>query len=429
MQNINKKTLAVNAKASLITGLSFFCVFNGLTTVKAQEVLPLDTILQRIVAQNQQLKAYDVKAKSFNYAAQATKGWMAPMVGVGTFMTPYPGQMLMSGADKGSVMFQVEQEIPNVWKQKAQQKAIISQADGLLAGKEVKLNDFKYDARKLYYAWLVALQKLDVLAQSEKIMQVMKKVEEVRYPFNQSKLSAVFLTTAKLQELENMKRMQHSEIAKAKAWLNALMNRQGNVDFKIDTAFIPKFTGLGLIDTSKLASARKDIKQMDAEITSMQLNIATMKTQVKPDFKLRLDHMSPLGTGMPKAFSVMGMVSIPIAPWSAKMYKAEVKGMQYEVEAMQMEKSAMLQETQSMLFGMQQQITIMQQQVKSLEEKVLPTLQKSLDVNVLNYRENKAALPEVIASWEAMAMMQDKVLDEKLKLYLMIAEYEKEIYR
>lgn len=260
-------------------------------------------------------------------------------------------------------------------------------------------------------------------------MQTMKKVEEIRYPFNQSKLGSVYQTSAKLEETENMKRMQEGEIGRAKAWLNSMMNQQGNTDFVIDTNTLPRFMAAANLDTASLALARKDIAKMDYSIQSMQLNIDAMKRQGRPDFRVRFDHMSPLGSGMPKAFSVMGMISIPIAPWSSKMYKSEVKGMQYEVEAMQIEKAAMLQETQGMLYGMQYQIKTMQQQIEAMEKKIIPTLQKTLDVNVLAYRENKMQLPEVIASWEALNMMQNNVLDEKLKLYLMIADYEKELYR
>jgi cobalt-zinc-cadmium efflux system outer membrane protein len=422
MYNINNKWS--RSFAGLVLAVMLFT-----QSANAQQTLSLDSILHRIANNNLQLKAYDVKSKSYQYLAEASKGWMAPMVGLGTFMTPYPGQMVMDDKDKGALMFQVEQDIPNPLKQNAQRKAIASKANGVLASKTVKLNDLKYNARQLYYTWLVAEQKLGVLQESAKVMQTMKKVEEIRYPYNQSKLGAVFQTTAKLEELENMKRMQSSEIAKAKAWLNALMNQHGEVDFKIDTALVPQIPLAAAIDTARLATMRGDIQQMDFEIQSMNLNIASMKTQAKPDFKLRFDHMSPLGSGMPKAYSIMGMVSIPIAPWSSKMYKNEVKGMQYEVEAMSLEKSAMLQETQGMLFGMQQQIKLMQAQVKGIEQKVLPTLQKVLDVSVLSYRENKSALPEVIAAWEAVLMMREKVLDEKLKLYLMIADYEKEIYR
>jgi len=226
-----------------------------------------------------------------------------------------------------------------------------------------------------------------------------------------------------------MIRMQEGDIAKSRAWLNSLMNQPGNADIAIDTNYQPKFVQADAIDTGSLALARNDIKKMDYNIQSMQLNIEAMKKQSRPDFKLRFDHMSPLTKMMPKAFSVMGMVSIPIAPWSSKMYKSEVKGMEYEVQAMDKEKAAMLQETQGMLYGMQFEIQSMQKRIDAMESKIIPALQKSLDVNFLNYRENKMELPEVIDSWEALTMMQTSVLDEKLKLYLMIADYEKELYR
>ncbi len=398
--------------------------------VNAQtQVLPLDTILKRIDQNNLLLKSYGLKAESYQYTAKAATAWMAPMVGVGTFMTPYPGQMVMDERDKGSLMFQVEQDIPNYGKLKAQKKYIESKAKVERANREITLNDFKTQAKKLYYSWLVAQQKLLVLQKSTQIMQTMKKIEEIRYPFNQSKLGSVYQTTAKLEETENMKRMQEGEIGKAKAWLNSLMNRAGNTDFVIDTTTVPQFTAAGSLDTASLATARKDIEQMNYNIQSMQLNIDAMKKQRNPDFRIRFDHMSPLSSDMPRAFSVMGMVSIPIAPWASKMYKSELKGMQYEIDAMQMQKAAMLQESQGMLYGMQYQIKTMQAQINSMEKKIIPTLQKTLDVNVLNYRENKMQLPEVIASWEALTMMQNNVLDEKLKLYLMIADYEKELYR
>lgn len=420
------RQIATSVGVALIALLLLFPAF---AQAQKAPVLPLDSILQRIDANNLLLKSYELKAEAYQYNAKAATAWMAPMVGVGTFMTPYPGQMIMDGRDKGSLMLQLEQDIPNFAKQNAQKKYIESKAKVERTTRDVTLNDFKAQAKKLYYAWLVAQQKIAVLDKSTQIMQTMKKIEEIRYPFNQSKLGSVYQTTAKLEETENMKRMQLGEIGKAKAWLNSLMNRPGNIDFAIDSTYQPQFVAASNLDTASLAMARKDIQKMDYNIQSMQLNIASMKKQSKPDFRLRFDHMSPLGSGMPKAFSVMGMVSIPIAPWSSKMYKSEVKGMQYEVEAMQMEKAAMLQETQGMLYGMQYQIKTMQQQITAMEKKIIPTLQKTLDVSVLSYRENKMELPEVISAWEALNMMQSNVLDEKLKLYLMIADYEKELYK
>ena len=64
-----------------------------------------------------------------------------------------------------------------------------------------------------------------------------------------------------------------------------------------------------------------------------------------------------------------------------------------------------------------------------MEEKVIPALQKMLDAYFITYQENKMQLTLVIDAWEALVMMQMNVLDEKLKLYEMIVDYEKELYR
>lgn len=417
MYNIKIKIIAVGLL------LPFFA------SAQQQPTLSLDSILQRIDKNNLLLQSYALKAESFKHSAKAATAWMAPMVGVGTFMTPYPGQMIMDEGDKGSLMLQLEQDIPNPLKTNANKRYIESKGKVENETRGVTLNLYKTQAKRLYFSWLVAQQKITVLEQNEKIMQTMKKIEEIRYPFNQSKLGSVYQTTAKLEENRNMIRMQEGEIAKARAWLNSLMNEKGNAEFKIDTSYQPVFILAASLDTDVLAKARNDIRKMDYSIQSMELNIEAMKKQSRPDFKVRFDHMSPLTKTMPKAFSIMGMVSIPIVPWSSKMYKSEVKGMEYEVQAMAKEKAAMLQETQGMLYGMQFEIQSMQKRIDAMEHKIIPTLQKTLDVNFLSYRENKMELPVVIDAWEALTMMQTNVLDEKLKLYLMIADYEKELYR
>lgn len=401
----------------------------GKTNAGQQPVLSLDTILQRIDKNNLLLQSYGLKAESYKHIAKAATAWMAPMVGVGTFMTPYPGQMVMDDRDKGSIMLQFEQDIPNPVKLNANRRFIESKGKVENETRGITLNDYKAQAKKLYFTWLVANQKVSVLKQNEKIMETMKKIEEIRYPYNQSKLGSVYKASAKIEENRNMIRMQEGDMAKARAWLNSLMNMQGNAGFDIDLNYQPKFVPVSSIDTASLSVARNDIRKMEYGISSMKLNIEAMKKQSRPDFKLRFDHMSPLTKMMPRAFSVMGMISIPIAPWSSKMYKSEVKGMEYEVLAMEKEKSAMLQETQGMLYGMQFELQSMEKRIEAMEEKIIPTLQKTMDVNFLSYRENKMELPEVLASWEALTMMQTSVLDEKLKLYLMIADYEKELYR
>lgn len=392
-------------------------------------VLPLDSILQRVDRNNILLQSYGLKAESYKYSADAATAWMAPMVGVGTFMTPYPGQMIMDPRDKGSLMLQLEQDIPNPAKLSAKKKYIASQGKVEKATRDITLNDLKAQAKRLYFNWLVAKQRIAVLRENEKVMVTMKKIEEVRFPYNQSQLSGVFKANAKIEDNHNMIRMQEGNIAKARSWLNSLMNAPGNQLFEIDTTYQPQFEIASSYDTASLATARKDVVKMDENIHSMQLNIESMRREKKPDFKIRFDHMYPLDAMMPNAFSAMGMISIPIAPWSSKMYKSGIKAMQYNVQAMEMERAAMLQETQGMLYGMQYEIQSMQKRIEAMEDKIIPALRQTLDANFLNYQENKLALSNVIDSWEALTMMQSNVLDEKLKLYEMIVDYEKQLYR
>jgi cobalt-zinc-cadmium efflux system outer membrane protein len=323
----------------------------------------------------------------------------------------------------------LEQDIPNVAKLKARKRYIESQGNIERVTRDITLNDFKAQAKRLYFNWLIAKQRMRVLAENEKIMVTMKKIEEVRYPYNQSQLGSVYKADAKIEENRNMIRMQQGTINKARAWLNSLMNAKGNESFEIDSTWSPVFSPVGTYDTASLSTARKDVLKMNENIRSMQLNIESMKMQRKPDFRIRFDHMYPLDAAMPNAYNVMGMISIPIAPWSSKMYKSEIKAMQFNIQSMEKERSAMLQETQGMLYGMQYEIESMQGRIRGLEEKVIPALQKTLDANFITYQENKMPLTQVIDAWEALIMMQMNVLDEKLKLYEMIVDYEKELYR
>ncbi|WP_211319992.1 TolC family protein [Dyadobacter jejuensis] len=412
----------------LIIGL-LIMAWPGLVHAQDPRVLSLDTIISRISRNNSLLQSYALKAESYAHSADAATAWMAPMVGVGTFMTPYPGQNLGEGVGKGNVMFEIAQDIPNRAKLEAKRNFIGSQADVERATREVTLNTYKAMAKRLYYNWLIADARIGVLQENERLLVLMKKIEEVRYPYNQVALGGVYQAEAKILENRNRMVMQEGIIGKAKGYLNSLMNAEGSHDFTIDTTLHPKFLPTVTYDTTLLADTRKDIFQMDARIRTMKLNIVSSRQQKKPDFKIRFDHMSSLSAMMPNAFSVMGMMSIPIAPWASKMYQSDIKAMQLNVAGMQKERAAKLVETQGALVGMQAEIGSIQQRLATMEQKIIPALQKSMDAYFANYQENKEKLSVVIDAWEALTMMKMTVLDEKLKLYERIADYEKELYR
>lgn len=406
-----------------------FLFLPALANAQQSEVLSLPEIIQKIDSNNLRLKSYALRADAYKYSADAATAWMPPMVGLGTWQTPYPFQNVMDDRDKGMLMLRMEQEIPNRTKLQAKKRYIESQGNIENAGRAIELNELKTQAKRQYYNWMVALQRINIIRKNEQVLETMKKIEEVRFPYNQSQLSSVYRAESEIQKNKAMLVMPEAEIARAKAYLNALMNRAGNIDFTIDTNYRAGTADITVYDTASLSSLRKDVLRMDESIRSMELNIEAMKLERKPGFRVQFDHMSPFSSMMPRAFSVMGMVSIPIAPWSRKMYQSEIKSMQSNIDAMQYERSSMLQESQGMIYGMQKEIQTMQRRIQAMEEKVIPALQRTFDASYISYQENKLSITVLLDNWEALNMMLLDVLDEKAKLYQMIVDYEKEIFK
>ncbi|WP_276347980.1 TolC family protein [Daejeonella sp. JGW-45] len=399
------------------------------TIAYGQEVLTLDKVLQEINANNPTLKAFDSQVKSQDAKVEGAGSWMAPMVGVGTFMTPYPGSMVMDEADRGAWMLSAEQDIPNPAKTKAKAKYLAAQSSITRAAQAAQANQLRARAKQLYYELLVADKKIAFQKENQTIMGTMKKLAEIRYPYNQGSLSQVFKAEGRLYESENMILMTESEIKSKKIALNALMYRPVNSDFTVDTTKKVVFTPLAVLDTSYLATNRSDIQQMDRSIRAMELNINQMRQEAKPDFRIRLEHMSPRAEMMPNQYTLMGMISIPIAPWSSKMYKSEIKSMNFEREAMRQQKEGMLSEMLGMTKSMETEVLNMQTQLRNYETKILPALNKNLKVSMLSYQENKGDVNTVIDGWEAVNMSQMNYLEQLQKFYQMIVEYEKNIER
>ena len=162
-------------------------------------VLSLDSILDRIDRNNVLLQSYSFKAEAYKHSAEAATAWMAPMLGFGTFMTPYPNQVVKEPGDRGSLMLQIEQDIPNTAKLRAKKRFIASQGEIENANRGITLNEYKLQARRLYFNWLVSNQRINVLQQNLRLMEMMKKIEEIRYPYNQSQPGNVFKANAKIE--------------------------------------------------------------------------------------------------------------------------------------------------------------------------------------------------------------------------------------
>jgi outer membrane protein, heavy metal efflux system len=405
--------------------ISFLVLVTSLTS--NAQVLTLDSVLSKIDKNNPMLEEYDDKARALvEYTAGATS-WMAPMVGLGTFMTPYPNQMLMEERDKGAFMFSLEQEIPNPGKLKANRNYLQSRASVEKIGRSIQYNNLRTQAKAFYYQWVISEKKIKVLQENERIMNLMIRIAKIRHPYNQGTLGNIYKAEGRLNEVQNMLLMTQASIEDKSYRLKALMNLPPADSIMIDTTTAIDFRMENISrDTTGLSNHRSDVAQIDQTIEVMRLNQMLQKSKAKPDFKIRFDHMQPIGD-MPKQFTAMAMVSIPIAPWSSKMYRAEAKGMQYDIESMRKSREGIVKETRGMLFGMVSQLSGMKQQLENYDKKIIPALRRNYQSLMLAYEENREQLPIVIDGWEALNMAQMEYLNKMEEYYMMIVNYEKEL--
>ncbi|MBS1681528.1 MAG: CzcABC family efflux RND transporter, outer membrane protein [Cytophagales bacterium] len=392
---------------------------------QAQQPFKLDSILQVINENNPMLKDYRFRAEAMTNFAAGAKSLMAPEVGGGPWMFPYPGAKIGDERDKGQIMLSVQQKFTSPAKLRANQSYLNSKAGIEKASETFTYNELRALAKTAFYQWLVLEKKKKVLQENEEIIRLVLKISRVRYPYNQSKLGTIYKAEGRLLEVQNMILMNDNEIIQKNILLNQLMNRPKDLRFSIDTTiqyqqFVPE-----LVDTAILAQSRSDVRRIDKSIQSMRLNQALEKYQARPDFTINYNHMIPRGSGMPSQYMLLGMISIPIAPWSSKMYKSNIKGMGSQIESMKRERESILNELQGMTSGMVNEINTLNQQVNNYEKKIIPVLRKNYETLMLAYEENKEELYIVIDAYETLIMSQSQYLDTLKRYYETVVYYEK----
>lgn len=402
--------------------IAFVCVAQS---VLAQNRVTLDSILQVINTNNPMLKNYRYRAEAMNSFAAGAKSLMAPEVGGGPWMLPYPGTSVMDERDKGQIMLSVQQKFTNPAKLRSNQSYLNSKALIEKADETYTFNELRAIAKTAFYQWIVLEKKKKILQENEEIIRLVLKISEVRYPYNQAKVGNVFKAEGRLNEVQNMILMNDNEMIQKNILLNQLMNVSKELRYQIDTTnrysdFVPELT-----DTSVFAQNRSDIKKIDRTILSMRLNQQLEKAQAKPDFTISYNHMIPRGSGMPGQYMLLGMITIPIAPWSSKMYKSNVKGMGGQIEAMKRERESSLNELQGMTAAMVNEIKTLKQQVTNYENRIVPALRKNYETLMLAYQENREELYIVIDAYETLLMAQTQYLDTLNRYFETIVNYEK----
>ena len=394
-----------------------FCVF---TTQAFSQVLPLDSVLNRIEQNNPMLKMYDEQINAVNNYASGAKSWMPPSLSTGPWQTPYK----MFG--DGMWMITGEQMIPNPAKQNANYNYMKGMSSVEAEGKNAKRNEMFAMAKHNYYEWIVLKKKYDVLVQTDSLLNYIVQVAQLRYTYNKEKLNNIYKAQADLFELRNMETMFLSEMKMKNVELNTLMNLDKTFSFDVDTTLTSKNYELQLTDTSIISSSRSDIKQFDASIGLVRLQQQFEKSKRWPDFGISFSHMQSLGT-MPNSYAAMGIVTIPIAPWASKEYKSNIKGLDNTALAISFQKQSLLNETAGMIASLQTQILSAKNQITNYNSNIIPTYYKSYQTSLLAYEQNTEDLFVVLDGLKMYRMANMDMIDKLNSLLKLQTDYEREM--
>ena len=371
-----------------------FSSFMLISSISQAQVLRLDSVIQVIKERNPMLQDFRHRTNAMNAYSAGAKSWMAPEVGGGLWMVPY--KKVEDVRDKGQIMLSVQQKFTHPTKLKASKEYMESKSAIEIQGELIAYNELRSQAKAAYYQWIVLEKKKKVIQVNEGIIKLMINIAKLRNPHDQSNIGNVYKAEGRLYEVKNMMLMNENEIHVKRTIINQLMNIPIDSYFEIDTLnSLPAFVYQN-VDTSLFISSRSDIRRIDKRIQSMKLNQVLERQQTKPDFNLSFNHMIPRGAGMPSQFMLLGMLSIPIAPWSSKMYKSNVLGMELEIKAMRSERESILNELHGMTIAMISEIQMLLKQIENFDKHILPALHRNYESTMLAYEENEEELPMVI---------------------------------
>lgn len=398
--------------------------------VKGQ-TLTLDSIFKAIDNNQPELKMVDAQIKAYDTYATGAKSLDAPQVGAGFFMTPYNTMMwkpdAMTGSSgMGSFMISAQQMIMNPKKLNANSSYMKGMSNVDKEMKNVMRNELFSMAKMNYYEWLVLKKKLQVLTESESLLNYIVKSTEIRYSYGMDKLNGYYKAQAMLGDVQNMKLMAELEINQMRINLNTIMSRNKDFKFDIDTTFVLKTYENNIIDTTLISTNRSDYKAYDQNINLLKSKQLYEQSKRLPDFGLKYDHMIAFGT-QPQQFSLMAMFTIPIAPWSSKMYKSSVNGLNFEIEAMKNQQQILINQTTGNLQNIKEQIRSKKQQLSLYEKTIISSMRKNYQTTLLAYEQNTEELFMVLDAWQNLKVAQIGYLDQLKELLLLQVEYEKQL--
>ncbi|MBI3519033.1 MAG: TolC family protein [Bacteroidetes bacterium] len=421
----------MNTHKYLIKSILLITVFLLDSSKMFSQVMSLENVLNEIEKNQPELKKYDAKINAYDTYATGAKALDAPQVGAGFFMTPYNPQMwkadpAMNTNGMGSFMLSAQQMIMNPKKLNANSNYMKSMSGIEKEMKGSMKNELFSMAKMSYYEWVVLKRRKTILMESESILKYLIESTELRYKYGMDKLNAYYKAKGMLGDVQTMMVMTNQEINQKMIELNTLMNHDKSLSFDVDTLI--KFNEYEnvLVDSAAIMSARSDFKILKQSENLLRTKQTFENSKRLPDFGLKYDHMLAFGK-QPQQFSLMAMVTIPIAPWSSKMYKSTVKGLNYEIEASKFEQQGFVNNVSGTIENIKVKIKNKKQQIELSEKVVIPSMKKNYETTLLAYEQNTEELFMVLDAWQNLKLMQLNYIDQLMELVELQIQYENQL--
>ncbi|WP_276133086.1 TolC family protein [Polluticoccus soli] len=392
----------------------------------------LSQLLDSIEYSNPSLRMYDYDIRSMEEAAKGARSWMPPEVGAGFFMTPYNPKYIKGMEDDmgntepgmGQFMISAQQMLPNRRKQNAEAAYMNAMPRVERERRLNTLNQLRADIKKNYFQWAIELRKLRVLEENEKLLQFMIQSAELRYKNGLDKISAYYKAKAAQGNVQTMRVMTENEIEQRRITINTILNRDKSMKFNIDTTIQLRDYGNYQIDTAEIAVSRSDIRAIDRDIQLNDLRISSEKAKLLPEFGIKYDHMIGLAQ-QPAQFTLMGMMRVPIAPWSSRMNKANIESYKWRTQSLQQQRQMLLNEATGMTQGMLKELQARQKQIALYEQKIIPALRNNYATFQIAYEQNTEELFMLFDAWETLNMTQIEYLNTLKELFNTQVELER----
>ncbi|QIL78187.1 TolC family protein [Hymenobacter sp. HDW8] len=419
----------INAMPRLLCILLLGAALSGPAPVRAQVQAPaaptlsLAQVLAGVEASYPSLTAYQRRIQALDARAAGARSQMPPQVGFGLAQYPYRTAILKemdSPENQAGMVVSVEQMLTNPAKLNARRDLLRAQGQVVRAEQRGQLNELRAGAKAAYYQRFVAERKRRVLSQSRRTLQRVVALTRDRYTYNQAALGTLFKAEAQLKELDNTDATLLSLIREGSIVLNTLLGQPTDRAFALDTAQLlrPDFADTTVARRSDLAAGERMI-----EATRLEQKIARLGR--KPDFGVRFEHMQ-MTPGMANRYTLMGMVTVPIAPWSARLYRSEEQAVALQLDEQQLMQQALRLQAHRAVAEKRSQLRAGHEQLHNYETAILPAYRRAFEVQNLAYGQTTGNLFVLLDAWQMLLMKQMDYWDTYGQVLALQAAYDYE---